>query len=199
MLVQSLKNKSYRSQLIKLKLYFLTHTPTCGKYSNYFLLGYRENHVIIRPSSLTDSLERLKLFSKLVLRSKSSLWAIGFKPKYFNPTRWVAYKLQANFILFTGRRGIMFYVNKRYFWVSHRFFTYRLLFILGIDLVLFTNLAESKGFQTLLKTMAIPSIGVVTSEPESTLVTYPLFTNLSSITGLIFTLRLLTFFLSQTK
>lgn len=60
-------------KLLKIRAYLAQKSVNSSAYSNYYLLGYRENYIFLRLQSVVESLEKLNNFFKALRRQNGAV------------------------------------------------------------------------------------------------------------------------------
>lgn len=74
--------------LNKLRVYYKGTNKNFSRYSNYYLLGYRNNFVFLRTSGVLDTLSRIQKFIQVSQLRGCSFWFVSLSSEHM----WLAAK-----------------------------------------------------------------------------------------------------------
>lgn len=183
--------------ILNLKLYLIRKQPkNIIRFTNYFLLGFREKYYVLNATSISDNLDRLYLFLKLCRRAKFRFWIMGSGRREFGITWWLNQVTGCAFIHTFARRGSLIYYRGRFFWFHHRFMSHYMARFLGFDAAIapYAKLVESMLWTT--KSYGIPTIGVDSALNNPNLL-YALNIDSEKNWQRMFYLRLLAYFIAS--
>lgn len=166
-------------RLVSVKAYFVACSGTFKVYSNFFLIGGRNNFALIRLQALVDQLRRLTLFLKVCAASAVEFWLISTDSRRKRFLWWLSGAARLPFLFKTQNMCGLFICKwrGRCFLGEWRDFGFKMRNFVGMDAILMVGAQDFKDeiFGAFLHKFNAATLYLSEPDLDSDFATFPLF------------------------
>lgn len=154
--------QNLKDNLFSLWYFFSGNAKTNQSGLSYFLIGHRNNQLIVRISQVYENLERLNLFLNLIVSAKNQWWILSWGPKSLYASRWLGAVHNVNFYNRVTRRYSIIKFGSRFFYLEAGAFNYSLFRVLNLGVGFLFCKPPTYAMCTLfsLRAAGVPLIGL---------------------------------------